>query len=401
MIRKLDSGQPINVVAWGSSVTSEYGGCGTESSRNFLLTPGIPRRCDPWLNTDTATDERDGFATGWGTLFMRLLNDTWPHQDHKFANNGVAGCMLFCDLDSTCEQSVLPNPLDLIIMENMHTWTMPEHIEAAIRNVIHDASIMSPDASRPAVILYNSYAVVETVETVEWTECIAHQRCNTSCIPEANGFKHSVGKALPQTHEPQTLELGALYGIDVLSSNTFLHMLMRDGLMPREGVAACEALSKLFMDTIHPRMLGRYMMGELLFASLQRARDWLQAHPDAVAPGLPMRPYANGSLLLEQKRCYMSTVHGPEFQHHMHAHNVPKSYLDVVSSHGWQLVFYDNNQTHRHKPGLVAWHPDSVLQFRINTDMRQPGFDPGGVAGKCQPDVLVACKRIVCKREKR
>ncbi|KAG2488905.1 hypothetical protein HYH03_012535 [Edaphochlamys debaryana] len=454
LIRKLEAGQPINVVAWGSSVTAEFAGCYSETGRTFMRPAGVPRSCD-LVDQPTAVSDEQRFATGWGTLLMRLVNDTWPHANHSFANNGRAGSPLDFYAAASCGESMLPDPLDLLILENMGGASSPAMIELTMRMAIHSAHVAHPGGPRPAIILLNSNYVVETDNSRGvWALCMGHYTCNTSCAPDGpHPFQHIVGQLMPGSTEPQSLELGALYGIDVLPYNTWLHMLMRDGSLPSQGVGACEELGKLFSDSVHPRMLGRHMLGELLFASLTRARAWLAANGAAApasaapaassspasdtspasgvsgasalagsalgaveagasgsgvytgstggggggllwgsggggwgvggggwgvrVPGLPVRTYATGALLLEEKRCYMAGTVGPGFTHKMDAAQVPKSYLDVVSSQGWVLVFFDGDQAHRHKPGLVAWEPGSTLQVRGVPGEHQPMTSPG------------------------
>lgn len=73
LLKKLDSGKPINVMAWGSSVVANHAGCGlNKAGRDFIeQTRGWPPTC-----------ERKGSSwMGWGTRFMYILNQIWPHKD--------------------------------------------------------------------------------------------------------------------------------------------------------------------------------------------------------------------------------------------------------------------------------------------------------------------------------
>ncbi len=73
LLKKLDSGKPINVMAWGSSVVANHAGCGlNKAGRDFIeQTRGWPPTC-----------ERKGSSwMGWGTRFMYIINQIWPHKD--------------------------------------------------------------------------------------------------------------------------------------------------------------------------------------------------------------------------------------------------------------------------------------------------------------------------------
>lgn len=71
LLAKLNNGEPINVVAWGSSVVASHAGCGAnELGKEFIIEMrGFPPMCE----------HSKGSWVGWGTRFLNWINETWPH----------------------------------------------------------------------------------------------------------------------------------------------------------------------------------------------------------------------------------------------------------------------------------------------------------------------------------
>jgi hypothetical protein len=56
---------------------------------------------------------------GWLSIFMHMINATWPHPDHILINDGIPGHSLGNFADSTCIEPLLPANPDLIILEHL------------------------------------------------------------------------------------------------------------------------------------------------------------------------------------------------------------------------------------------------------------------------------------------
>lgn len=147
--RKLESGEPINVLGLGSSVMATYGGCYNMFSRNVTgtLRGYQSTTCDIgssqwWKNT---------VFTGWVTRFMNWINEAWPHEHHVFINDGHGGCTFGCYTDSCFS---LPHPLDLVILENMAGKSESVDVERLVRHILHESIIRQ--GFKPAIIIVNS-----------------------------------------------------------------------------------------------------------------------------------------------------------------------------------------------------------------------------------------------------
>lgn len=102
LITKLNSGEPINVLAWGSSVVASHAGCGGNSLGKRFITKarGFPPACEhspptTWL--------------GWGTRFMHWVNEEWPHDKvgsnmsvHKCLSAGIPDAQRHCSMPLSC-----------------------------------------------------------------------------------------------------------------------------------------------------------------------------------------------------------------------------------------------------------------------------------------------------------
>ncbi len=119
MLAKLDAGEPINVMVWGSSVVAGHAGCGFgRSGRTFIKKArGFMPGCE------------DRSWQGWGTLFMKWVNETWPSKQHMFANGGLGGAFLTTYVLSGCPEGTIPDPVDLVLLENLGGDTLTKHIE--------------------------------------------------------------------------------------------------------------------------------------------------------------------------------------------------------------------------------------------------------------------------------
>lgn len=119
MLSKLDAGEPINVMVWGSSVVAGHAGCGFgRSGRTFIKKArGFLPGCE------------DRSWQGWGTLFMKWVNETWPSKQHMFANGGLGGAFLTTYVLSGCPEGTIPDPVDLVLLENLGGDTLTKHIE--------------------------------------------------------------------------------------------------------------------------------------------------------------------------------------------------------------------------------------------------------------------------------
>ncbi|KAG2494061.1 hypothetical protein HYH03_007705 [Edaphochlamys debaryana] len=252
LLAKLESGQAINVMAWGSSVVASHGGCYNEVSKQFMIkTRGYP------------PENCDLHEYGWLTLILRDINATWPayNPEHLLANLGRSGAFLEVLL-KTCYEASVPDPVDLIILENLGGLGHPFSLEQTITALLRLAAARDPQAPRPTIIMINR------------VECITRDWCNHNCTSKKAGFEHVLTKE-HRTPDIQ-IEIAKTYGINLISIADFLNTGMEKGLFPRVGVKACLFLAAMMKDHVHPNHLGKRLYADLIWKALERAQRQLK-----------------------------------------------------------------------------------------------------------------------------
>ncbi|GAX77114.1 hypothetical protein CEUSTIGMA_g4560.t1 [Chlamydomonas eustigma] len=118
---KLYSGQPVSVLALGSSITKDNGGC-FHRSRDQILRGGCKQLSLAYMSKCKGLSR-----TGWAYSFMRTLNASWPHKDHVLYNLGVPGTSFYHLAHSVCLEQMLPSHVDLLLMEHLTYLEPPLH----------------------------------------------------------------------------------------------------------------------------------------------------------------------------------------------------------------------------------------------------------------------------------
>ena len=106
LLRKLQSGAPVTLLALGSSVVGAHAGC--TAPWPLLRNCPCPRccgsRCGRWG------------GGGWGLRVLRSLNATWPHAGHRLLNLGEPGGDLMPSL-LACPRSFLDFEPDIVFLD--------------------------------------------------------------------------------------------------------------------------------------------------------------------------------------------------------------------------------------------------------------------------------------------
>jgi hypothetical protein len=89
MVNKLDSGKPITVVAFGDSITSDFGGC--FHSNEQALRSVVPSLSHVYVNNKCGAFLPAMADIKWLAVFMEFVNHTWPHPNHTLVNLALPG----------------------------------------------------------------------------------------------------------------------------------------------------------------------------------------------------------------------------------------------------------------------------------------------------------------------
>lgn len=89
LVDKLDSGKPITVVAFGDSITSDFGGC--FHSNEQMLRSVVPSLSHVYVNNKCGAFLPPMADVKWLAVFMDFVNHTWPHPNHTLVNLALPG----------------------------------------------------------------------------------------------------------------------------------------------------------------------------------------------------------------------------------------------------------------------------------------------------------------------
>ena len=162
LLEKLERGEPITVVAVGSSVTSDHGGCFNSSAEALasrvqaLSWPVMMRKCLPSVLRPMPARPQFYDEPGWLAQFMGRVNATWPHRDHLLVNSGRAAHSLSALNDLVCLESELPRTFDLAILEQpayLDGAAAGEHMEQLVTRLLHLAH--AGGGPPPAIITFS------------------------------------------------------------------------------------------------------------------------------------------------------------------------------------------------------------------------------------------------------
>ena len=138
LFTKLHAGEPVTLLAIGSSLVGVHAGC-TEpipALQNCACPACCGARCGGW----------GAAGKGWARLLLDQLNETYPHPRHRLLNLGEAGGNVLPTLVA-CPQNYLNvggGGVDLFLVDFSTTFSAPAYtIEAALRLLLSSGARFS------------------------------------------------------------------------------------------------------------------------------------------------------------------------------------------------------------------------------------------------------------------
>ena len=275
LFNRLNSGKPVRVLAFGTSVTGVAGGC------THSLLPYCEDCCGTRVyGPTTARRESGGFlrqAFDW-------INATWPHGEHRLYNSGRPGAGGLGNFVG-CLSSWVPEAIDLFLLEVGGTGSTNGAIERLARDIYR---LRGPQ-QMPAIAIYD-------VWNFRWPGALPAARGR----PRSNAQFHSSGAARPPPHDdflrpPLALPMARYYGWPVVSEHDGLYFELiegRTGLSssspespesPREARAAARARPPwvvLKPDLVHPTAEAAKLYGDLIVMMLYQSYEvWRMLGP--------------------------------------------------------------------------------------------------------------------------
>jgi hypothetical protein len=280
VIHKLESGQPITVVSFGSSIVADYGGVfHSDLEMIYKIVPNPGHKYYQWDTNAAFSAPSALHHRGWLELFMQYVNHTWPHPEHLLVNAGKAGHIPKNFADGSCLEYMLPKEADIVLIETMGVGDATGLENLSWRILRH---FKEQKSERPAMVFFN------TIDVAPWPEkdmlawgaggvCGGHGGLPpgsnlTDCCKNYTGGLEASFTAAGNRHPNDGLhhEMARLYGFGSISHRDFLWPYVRakawDLLNPEFG--ECGYILLTNMDSIHPSQLGKVLFADYVWTYL-------------------------------------------------------------------------------------------------------------------------------------
>ncbi len=375
LFSKLHAGLPITVAAFGSSITSNAGGCFHADIDTFRARLGgaVPLNfIGNKLRSLCAFDSP--YRAGFATQLMAAINKTWPHAGHTLVNVGGGALTLSSFVHHKCLDELTPPDVDLFLFEQYqwerHAASLDERpgseAELLYRQLLSRPGISANMSTDDAITRVTPLVLLHFVEAVEAgspsAACVENwgAKCATLCASGAGGFKHSATPAARVAREEQLDVMAHYYGWSSFSVRNFVWSALRDGVHTALGLSECEFMGALFTDHIHPTLLGAWLLADAMIQHFVDAQAYFELQDvDGVAV-VPLRLPTKALTLAGGSPAPARTC-------------VAAASLVVTASRAWAFAATEvvRNKT-VHKPGWISVAPDAYLEVDLSTVLAWP-----------------------------
>jgi hypothetical protein len=287
LLTKLRAGQPITVLALGSSIVEAHAGCFATASG--VAAAGVSR-VSGLMARDTEGGGGVRSSSGFVSFFMSALNATWPHAHHLFLNGGV-GATNLQSMGGLCFDHLIPaagldlilfethEPGDVALVEDQVHLNAPVDVERLYKMLLDK---LPPTAAPPPLVLLSAVSPVRGMMGLRGPALMAagtcmgqHGRVCASCNASVAAalVADVASTAVFAEAEAKLVALCRRYGWAMLSMHDMLAAGMRDGLPAALGWSECEWVNAFYGDDIHPSPAGMRVLGDALLSLLLAAQD--------------------------------------------------------------------------------------------------------------------------------
>jgi hypothetical protein len=236
LLEKLRRGSAITVVALGSSITENFGGCFHSSVERLeslvIHLPHSVKRNQAKRNCPARL--RSKFLGH----FLDVVNATWPHADHILVNLGAGAQTLHSFLEYGCLQGSLPSTVDLLIFEQYQprpnaSGRHGADVEALYRHVLR---LLQPSPVPVPLVLLNFFQV--WLDRAETTACFA-KHAEGCALPECSTRAWLDRPARSSLLEEELDVMAAYYGWSSFSLRSYIASSLRDGVHTQLNMTEC------------------------------------------------------------------------------------------------------------------------------------------------------------------
>jgi hypothetical protein len=302
LLAKLRAGQPVAVLALGSSIIEAHSGC--FATADGVAAAGVSRVSGMMARQMEGASGRprgECSSQGFVSFFMAALNASWPHAHHLYINGGVGGTNLQ-SMGALCFDHLIPSRgVDLVIFEthdpgdvalaedSVHRDAAPD-VERLYKMVLDK---LAPTDAPPPLVLLSAVPPVRGIQGLRGPALVAAGTCvgqhGRRCASCGAGVMEALvadvqSTAVFKEAEAKLVALCRRYGWAMLSMHDMLAAGMRDGLPAALGWSDCEWVNAFYSDDMHPSPAGMRLLGDALLSLLLGAQD----AADEAAPAPPV-----------------------------------------------------------------------------------------------------------------
>jgi len=237
LLEKLRRGSAITVVALGSSITENFGGC---FHSNVARLEGLVTHLPHSVKRNQAKRKCSAhLRSKFIGHFLDVVNATWPHPDHILVNLGAGAQTIRSFLEYGCLQGSLPSTVDLLIFEQYQprpnvSGRHGAEVEALYRHILR---LLQPSPVPVPLVLLNFFQV--WLDRGETTACFAKNAEGCAVVPECSTRAWLDRPARSILLEEELDVMAAYYGWSTFSLRSYIASSLRDGVHTRLNLTEC------------------------------------------------------------------------------------------------------------------------------------------------------------------
>ena len=373
MLAKLQAGQPIVILALGSSIVDGHAGCfGSRAAAAAAGVGALPQAMRRYLN---ATEDATCAVAGYASAFLAAINATWPHPGHLLVNAGVAGTMLGQFARDVCVEGWLPaaSGADLLLFEthggdSENASTALKDIEQLyyetvtkmppLRNATRGGALPSP----PPLVLLHMHPIGPRHVAANGTgddgssACVGAFGSRCASCGAGDALAARLEAAAGNGVEDGLAAAVRRYGWSSISMrDALLAALCHGDGAKRMGWSSCELINAFMKDRVHPSLPGRRLLADAMIQLLLQTQEAVLARRECDASGapgvaLPATPLSRDAWTRSERRCVVAEQLKPR------------------TARGWS--FHETELVRNatvFKPGWLASEPGAVLEVSIGS----------------------------------
>ena len=391
LLRKLSAGEPITLLALGSSVVGAHAGCTAPwpALRHCPCPRCCGSRCGRWG------------GDGWALKVLANINATWPHAGHRLYNLGEPGGDLMPTL-LACPASYLSFQPDVVLLDFFtayHGGASALTYERIVRMMLHGRSAGGGRRTPPPVVMFvnffefgDRYHARSTFTTMGSQLAAAHRGDANSVVSlwhsstptkvnqMASIIRKWAASGQREVHSTDVWrnwwrdqEVRALQLAYRLPAVWMFRAFGAEFEAHRYGLTAADYAC---YDGLHPNHDGRAetMVSDLVWSALRQGLEGaatLGADASYTPPSpLQTMPQRIGHL------CFQFDAEGWEMltgakqtNRKLHEQSLmqTRQMPTIVVNDGWEFIKYEPDSRTPFKPGIVAHRPGARLHFEVNT----------------------------------